>query len=207
MGDFRKKYPGVVKNVPRSIRSLGSKWCDINHDCAKFSGAMSTIMELNESGTNEEEKMEKAKAFFQQMHKKGLEFAYEGAWKILKDSPKWQIAARLNEKLVDRAARRKKNKSVARARSADGGSAVAEVEESPEKESAMPEMVTERPLGNKKAKELAAIERESQKNKFALAESTSEIVVALNRRARAMESVFEIQLFLVNLRSLDDKAR
>ncbi|CAM6107589.1 unnamed protein product [Calypogeia fissa] len=107
--------------------------------------------------------MEKAKALFQQTHKKGLEFAYEGAWKILKDSPKWQIAARLNEKLVDRAAKRKKNKSIARASSADGGSAAVEVEEeSPEKEFGTPEMVTERPLGNKKAKELAAIEQKSQ---------------------------------------------
>ncbi|CAM6123848.1 unnamed protein product [Calypogeia fissa] len=82
MGDFRKKYPGVVKNVPRSSRPRGSKWHDINHNCAKFSRAMSTLMELNESGTNEEEQMEKAKALFQQTHKKGLEFAYEGAWKI-----------------------------------------------------------------------------------------------------------------------------
>ncbi|CAM6085305.1 unnamed protein product [Calypogeia fissa] len=147
MGDFRKKCPGVVKNVPQSIRSLGSKWHDINHDCAKFFGAMSTIMELNESGTNEEKQMEKAKALSQQMHKKGFEFAYEGAWKILKDSPKWQIAARLNKKLVDRVAKRKKNKSIIGESSADGGSAVAKAEEeSLQKESAMPEMVIERPL-------------------------------------------------------------
>ncbi|CAM6110291.1 unnamed protein product [Calypogeia fissa] len=152
--------------------------------------------------------MEKVKALFQQTHKKGVEFAYEGAWKILKDSPKWQIAARLNEKLVDRAAKRKKNKSIVGASSADGGSAVAEVEEeSPEKESATPKMVTKRPLGNKKAKELAAIERKSHKHKNALAESKFEIAAALNRRARAMESVFEIQLFSIDLGSLDDKAR
>ncbi|CAM6119100.1 unnamed protein product [Calypogeia fissa] len=155
---------------------------------------MSTIIELNESKTNKEEQLEKAKALNQQTHNKGQEFTFEGAWKILKDSPKWQIAARLNEKALERASNRKKGDST----TTYGTQSSAGEDDSP-KESATPEMVTNRPIRNKKAKELAAIEKKANKNKNVFAESTNAIAVALNQRAKAMESVFEIQLFSLDL--------
>ncbi|CAM6127721.1 unnamed protein product [Calypogeia fissa] len=68
-------------------------------------------------------------------------------------------------------------------------------------------MVTDRSIGNKKAKELAVIEKKANKNKNALAESTNAIVATLNRRAKVMESIFEIQFFSLDLGSLDYKAR
>lgn len=107
MADHRKQFPRM-KTVPRSVKSLMCKWCEINNDCAKFSGAMSTIVELNESGTNEELELEKAKALYQQIHKKGTEFGLEGCWHILKDSPKWHIATLLLEKQEKKATKKKK---------------------------------------------------------------------------------------------------
>ncbi|CAM6103783.1 unnamed protein product [Calypogeia fissa] len=150
MTEFRKKYPGVVKNVPHSIRSLGSKWTGINHDQTR----------LNE------------------------------------------ITARLNEKALERASKRKKGKGT----TTYGTQSSAQEDYSP-KESATPEIVTDRPIGNKKAKELATIKKKANKNKNALAKSTNAIAIALNQRAKVMEYVFKIQLFSLDIRSLDYKAR
>ncbi|CAM6101664.1 unnamed protein product [Calypogeia fissa] len=105
--------------------------------------------------------MVKAKALFQQMHKKWLEFVYEGAWKILKVS---QVAnwCKMKQETYCESYEAEGEQSVVGESFADGGSVVAKVEEeSPEKEFATPKMVTKRPLGNMKSKELAAIEQKS----------------------------------------------
>ncbi|CAM6105678.1 unnamed protein product [Calypogeia fissa] len=68
-------------------------------------------------------------------------------------------------------------------------------------------MAIDKPVGNKKVKKLAVIERKVANNKNALAESTNPIALALNGRAKAMELVFEIQLFSLDLGSLGYKAQ
>jgi hypothetical protein len=88
MNALVKKFPEIVKKVPRTLRSLLSKWLKISVDCQKFSGALSHIIELDELGQTYADQLEHAKGYYQQRHKKGAEFSL---MVLLKDNPKWQI--------------------------------------------------------------------------------------------------------------------
>lgn len=68
-------------------------------------------------------------------------------------------------------------------------------------------MVTDRPLGNKKAKEHDKIEKRATKNRFTLKDSTALIAAALNPKVSTMGNVAEIQLFQVDLTNLDAQAK
>ncbi|CAM6106317.1 unnamed protein product [Calypogeia fissa] len=62
----------------------------------------------------------------------------------------------------------------------------------------------ERPIGNKKAKALAALERKSQSRRDALGDAANKIALTLDRRAKAMEDMAEIQLFSQDLSNLGE---
>ncbi|CEO95435.1 No apical meristem-associated C-terminal domain-containing protein [Plasmodiophora brassicae] len=84
----------------RTARSLQTKWGTIQRDVSKFVGSYasaikvgsyaSVIKALDESGTNEEEQIEKALTLYQQTHPKDAKFAYLHCWHVLRSVPKWQ---------------------------------------------------------------------------------------------------------------------
>jgi hypothetical protein len=49
---FREAGRDVEDVTERPLRSLQSKWGEINHDCNKFTGNLSTVLELDQSGMN-----------------------------------------------------------------------------------------------------------------------------------------------------------
>ncbi|CAM6083878.1 unnamed protein product [Calypogeia fissa] len=74
MAAYKCQYPGAVKYAFQSKQSLLTKWSDLNHDCAKFSRAMSRIVQLNESGSSREDQELKAQELYQQTDKTGSNF-------------------------------------------------------------------------------------------------------------------------------------
>lgn len=79
-------------SVPRSVRSLASKWSTVQHDVSKFVGSYAAIKDLNPSGAGEEDMIKKALGLYKSTNsdQKSSEFAFLHVWNILKDFPKWQ---------------------------------------------------------------------------------------------------------------------
>ncbi|CAM6116691.1 unnamed protein product [Calypogeia fissa] len=196
MDDFRRRQPGVLKQVYRSQKSLAGKWSMINHDCAKFSGTMSQISLLNENGTLEDDRELRAKAMYKQLDPYNRHFACMAAWRILKENPKWGISSGVNQGKSGQKKRWSKQQ----------GSTMNEVAPDVEDEEANDKNrgTPKRPIGNKKAKALAALERKSQSRRDALGDATNKIALALDRRAKAMEDMAEIQLFSQDLSNLGE---
>lgn len=71
----------------RPQRSLETKWAMVQHAVSKFSDVYATMCDLNESGTNEEDCVEKAKILYQQSSKA---FAFMECWRVLYSASKWQ---------------------------------------------------------------------------------------------------------------------
>ncbi|CAM6117698.1 unnamed protein product [Calypogeia fissa] len=162
---------------------------------------MSSVLELNESGTNETDHLEKAKIIYQQISKKNQEFTYEGAWRILNDSPKWQSAQSLNEKNVERAAKRKKKQLA----DSQASPTVDQENSQPKlKKSKSPKMVTDRPIGNKKAKALDALDKKLNKQNIALQSASDNIASALNRRATALEAGVELKIWMTDIKKCSE---
>ncbi|CAM6088583.1 unnamed protein product [Calypogeia fissa] len=151
MAAYRHLHPSAVKCAFQSKRSLMTKWSDLNRDCAKFSGAMSTIVQLNESRSNREDQELKAQELYQQTDKAGSYFTGMPAWRILHEHPKWQMSQRVSQRKANPKNRRSKN--------------VAETDEVPDGVdenggqdlNGTPEM-NQRPLGTKRAKALVSLE-------------------------------------------------
>ena len=123
----------------RSEKSLQCKWGDISRECKKFTGFYNTQERLNESGTTEEDKINKALEQFRaelgSMNKKGQylpkQFSYMDCWQILKGHPRWQSMcsdkspSAVMEKDTARPEGRKAQKDARAAKQQDGGDAVA----------------------------------------------------------------------------------
>ncbi|CAM6084264.1 unnamed protein product [Calypogeia fissa] len=119
------------------------------------------------------------------------------AWRILKENPKWRISTGVNQGKSGQKKRWSKQQ----------GSTMNKVAPDVEDEEANYDEnhgTPERPIGNKKAKALAALERKSQSRRDALGDATNKIALALDRRAKAMEDMAEIQLFSQDLSNLGE---
>ena len=186
---FKAARDGSGDSVDRTLRSLGSKWSELSRDCNKYPGALSQVKALHISGTIEEEEEQKALEHYQKMDDQGKAFNYMGCWRILKDSPKWQLACEMTQKTVDRVNSRKKSRTLV-----GSSQETADQVQSSQLESAK-ELVTERPIGRKRAKQIAALETRALKSKTGLAESNNNRAAAIDRKARALESVLNFQYF------------
>ncbi|SPQ96297.1 unnamed protein product (mitochondrion) [Plasmodiophora brassicae] len=69
-------------------RGVSNRWTEINKSAQQFSGVLSEINALNESGTNQEDKEKKAKAVFLTTY--GAVFVHGEVHNILSCCPKWQ---------------------------------------------------------------------------------------------------------------------
>ena len=74
---------------PWPQRSLETKWGTIKHDVSKFIGVYSQVMRLNRSGTSAADTLRRAHDLYKHKNEKGLDFAFEHCWVLLKDNPKW----------------------------------------------------------------------------------------------------------------------
>lgn len=72
----------------KTIKSIQCRWQTIRKGVSKFSGYYAQITNLNESGSNEDVVIEKAKALY--LNDMKSEFSYLQCWNILKEQPKWQ---------------------------------------------------------------------------------------------------------------------
>lgn len=85
--DHAKLYtPSFESRTPDGLRQ---RWGVISRSVSKFTGCFKTVMRLNESGTNEEDKVEKAKALYKQDQKE--DFRYMECWEILRKAPKFAL--------------------------------------------------------------------------------------------------------------------
>jgi hypothetical protein len=89
---------GGSEATSRTARSLSSKWNEISRACKKFTGYYNAQERLNESGTTEEDMMDKAlleyKAREGSLTKNNQtyvpkEFVFVECWKVLKEHPRW----------------------------------------------------------------------------------------------------------------------
>ncbi|KAL0004392.1 hypothetical protein SO802_011953 [Lithocarpus litseifolius] len=86
-GKVVKYFKDHKTDSTRSISSLTSQWGTINRETIKFCGSLGKIEAKNESGTTADDKIEKARELFKEIH--GYFFQYEHCWLMLKDFPKW----------------------------------------------------------------------------------------------------------------------
>lgn len=74
--------------APRRIRSVESKWGEINGQCAKFAGHHAAVIDLKISGIDEEEEIQRA----MELHaasQKDKRFKRLECWRLLRHEPKW----------------------------------------------------------------------------------------------------------------------
>lgn len=75
--------------MARTPDSLRQRWGTISRAVSKFSGIMSTVTNLNKSGTNDEDKLNKALELFKQDEKK--EFKFLDCFEVLSRCPKFRV--------------------------------------------------------------------------------------------------------------------
>ncbi|GLT55385.1 hypothetical protein SLA2020_285130 [Shorea laevis] len=68
--------------------SLMNRWSTIQKSVSKFTACLSEIEHLNQSGTTEHDKIQKAKAVYRSQNN-DVPFPYEHCWILLKDEQKW----------------------------------------------------------------------------------------------------------------------
>ncbi|KAL0002456.1 hypothetical protein SO802_016237 [Lithocarpus litseifolius] len=86
-GKVEKYFKDHKTDSTRSMASLTSRWGTINRETVKFCGALAKIEAKNESGSTTDDKIEKARELFKEIH--GCFFQFEHCWLMLKDLPKW----------------------------------------------------------------------------------------------------------------------
>ncbi|KAH7837578.1 hypothetical protein Vadar_015386 [Vaccinium darrowii] len=81
----------IEDNMPnatnRTTVSLQCRWSAIQICTNKFCSCYSKVLSLNQSGINEENKIQNAKDMYKQFN--GSAFLFEHCWVILKNQPKW----------------------------------------------------------------------------------------------------------------------
>jgi hypothetical protein len=115
----------------RSVQALKNRWSSINRDVAKFAGCYHKVEELDESGKTLEDRISDAMEMFKQQTNHA--FQYLECWNILKHHPKWASSPQVEN-------RKRK----------DNGSSETSSSEATEE--------NQRPIGNKRAKQLVANE-------------------------------------------------
>lgn len=73
--------------VERSVQSIKNRWSLIQKSVQKFAGYYQKILDLNESGTTDEDKLAKAEKMYLQVEES--QFQLMGCCMVLNKSPKW----------------------------------------------------------------------------------------------------------------------
>ncbi|KAE9045956.1 hypothetical protein PR003_g4937 [Phytophthora rubi] len=168
----------------RSQRSLECKWSIVQHDVAKFCGAMAVVQDLNKSGANAEDEVKDAQQYYKETHMtKGVKdnkaFKFLHCWRILSAEPKWKSF-----------------------RASIGAGISAKTDTSDDSRTAG----NPRPPGNKATKAATQLAEDSHQVNKRLASATDRIARASEKRVRAMEEANNLMLFTVPLSSLEPDA-
>ncbi|KAE8896838.1 hypothetical protein PF005_g21072 [Phytophthora fragariae] len=168
----------------RPLRSLETKWAVIQHDVSKFCGCVATVVDLNRSGTNEDDDVATAMQLYQSSHtSKGVKdnkpFKFVHCWRVLSKEPKWQA-----HRAPKRTATHSSSVSV----------------------STLPARAP-RPIGTKATKLASQSRAQLEHTQKRLAEATEQMAQARKKRARALEEANNYALCTIRLDELDDDAQ
>ncbi|KAG5554667.1 hypothetical protein RHGRI_012279 [Rhododendron griersonianum] len=83
----------IQENEPyetnRTLVSLMNRWSTIQLCTNKFCSCYGKIEALNQSGINEEQKLQNAKKMYKELNEQQQEFKFDHCWVLLKNQPKW----------------------------------------------------------------------------------------------------------------------
>jgi hypothetical protein len=65
-----------------------ASWCKIKHDVSKFVGVFASVVALNESGTSQEDTLQKALDLYRVKQGKNQSFSFLYYWLILRELPR-----------------------------------------------------------------------------------------------------------------------
>ncbi|KAG6660202.1 hypothetical protein CIPAW_03G089300 [Carya illinoinensis] len=85
-------YFNTYKNAnspERSVGSLTNRWSTIQKVTNKFCGLLALVESMHPSGTNEQDKIDKAKALYRSTQKSN--YNLDHYWNLLRHQPKWQV--------------------------------------------------------------------------------------------------------------------
>ncbi|KAE9306053.1 hypothetical protein PR003_g21331 [Phytophthora rubi] len=156
----------------------------VQHDVAKFCGAMAVVQDLNKSGANAEDEVKDAQQYYKVTHMtKGVKdnkaFKFLHCWRILSAEPKWKSF-----------------------RASVGTGISAKTGTSDDSRTAG----NPRAPGNKATKAATQLAEDSHQVNKRLASATDRIARASENRVRAMEEANNLMLFTVPLSSLEPDA-
>lgn len=80
----KDQVPSFDSRTPDAIRQ---RWGVMSRSISKFTGCYKAVLRINESGTNDDDKIEKAKKMYNADQQE--EFKFLECWEILKKSPKF----------------------------------------------------------------------------------------------------------------------
>ena len=117
---FWKRIHATTKSS-RSVRALSSRWSNIRHDVSKFCGLFEAAVKLDESGKNDEDRLNDCLAIFpeQAWNSAAQEFQYVECWQYLKEKPKWQFDQAATSKATQRKTKKRWSMSSASYREPD----------------------------------------------------------------------------------------
>ncbi|XP_074376189.1 glutathione S-transferase T3-like [Apium graveolens] len=96
---FEENKGGITSE--RTANSLCNRWCTINEKVAKFIGFYNQICGRNQSGSNEQDKVDQAIEMYERIMKE--KFMFMRHWNSLRFSPKYQASlAKKNKPTKDR---------------------------------------------------------------------------------------------------------
>ena len=179
----------------RSARTLETKWSFIKHDVNKFIGCYSKVEDLEESGTNEDDMLEKAKNMYldNSLDSKGKRHQLKNieCWRFLKDKPKWKA---YRDKSTPKKPM-KKNKFKDATGDEENNDSIVRYERE------------NRPPGIKESKRQEILEAKSKREDQDLAISTKILADAVLAKADAQALCATFKLFTTQLEGMTDMAR
>ncbi|CAM6103479.1 unnamed protein product [Calypogeia fissa] len=195
----------------RPCRSLESKWSEVKHDVAKFSGSYSCVLDAHHSGTNEEDTLTKAKELYQVKHPKGKAFLYIDQWNLLKDCPRFAMTVdNLNQKATKGKGKGKKKGDAAKENQVPSPNVPEEAPNAEEQRQSCDSNGDldegsiyggeQRPMGNKAAKKIKNDECSQRISAYAQRD-----MVAINsKRLKLLEEQSRLNLFSLRAADVDD---
>ena len=179
----------------RTARTLETKWSSVKHDVSKFIGCYSQVEDLQESGTNKDDMLEKAKNLYfdNSIDSKGKrhQFKYIECWRFMKDKPKWKAYR-------DKSTPKKpSNKKIIKIGTND--------EENNDMLNNSPG--DRRPPGIKCSKRQKRLDAKDSREEQDFAMSTMQMAKAIQAKANAQALTANLKLFTTSLEGLSNSAR
>lgn len=170
----------------RTKRSLETKWGSIQKSVSKFCGSVSKIRELDESGSSEDDVIEKSLALYKSTI--GTNFTLMSAYRILSAAPKWQT---FRDKKPTVKTPVKRNIPTVECLSSDSDEAGS---------------TPVRPPGNKASKRQCRDQDMIAQSNLKLVAVSQKLVEETARKNELIERAADIQLFMKPLDGLDEDA-